>query len=340
VISRRLVAVAQVGHAGGAEIILARLLDALATRGWEIDLATPSPGSVRDRAAAAGWGTPNLPLGGLAAGSGLRALGSWPRARRLANRADAVLLNGGVAGRLLPAVAGRARTVLHVHDMVERVPRFWRRADHVLAATEAAAAPLAAAGLKPHIVPVAIDPDPPDVPAPWTRNGGPVIGFVGRIEPRKAPLDLARAAPAIHAARPDARVVVVGDDPFATDPGYTSEVDHAEGIERYGWIDGAAGLMRHLDVLVMPSLREPGATAAAEAMAAGVPVVATRVDGLPEVVEDGVTGRLVEPGDPAGIAAAVLEVLDRRDELGAAGRERSRRFHTARIADQVESLLT
>lgn len=327
---------AQVGHAGGAEIILTRLLGSLSARGWAIALATPEPGPLRDSAAARGWETPHLPVGGLGARSGLRAIGSWPAAWRLARSVDAVYLNGGVAGRLLPAV-GSARTLLHVHDMVDRVPRHWRRADAVLAPSRAAAAALT--GLKPHLIPVAIDPDPPAVDAPWTRNGGPVIGFVGRIEPRKAPLDLIHAVPAIHAARPDAKVVVVGDDPFASDPAYAAEVDAAEGIERYGWVDGAAGLMRHLDVLVMPSLREPGATVAAEAMAAGVPVVATRVDGLAEVVEDGVTGRLVPPHDPEAIAGAVLDVLGRRDELGAAGRESARRFHTERIADAVEALL-
>jgi glycosyltransferase involved in cell wall biosynthesis len=336
VTSPRLLAVAQVEHAGGAEIVLTRLLGSLAHRGWTVDLATPGPGSVRDHAAAAGWGTPELRVGGLEAGAGMRALASWPRARRLAREADVVYLNGGVAGRLLPAV-GNARTVLHVHDMVERVPRFWRRADVVLAVSDAGASALT--GLDAHVVPVAVDPDPPPVAAPWTRNGGPVIGFVGRIEPRKAPLDFIRAAPAIRAGCPEAKIVVVGEDPFASDPAYTAQVDAAEGIERYPWIDGAAGLMRHLDVLVMPSLREPGATAAVEAMVAGVPVVATHVDGLPEVVSDGVTGRLVAPRDPAAIAAAVLEVLDRRDELGAAGRVHARRFHTEHITDTVEALL-
>jgi glycosyltransferase involved in cell wall biosynthesis len=316
--------------------VLTRLLSALARRGWAIDLATPAPGPLREYAAAQGWGAPHLHVGGLARGAGLRALVSWPRARRLAAGADVVYLNGGVAGRLLPAV-GNARTVLHIHDMVERVPSFWRRADAVLTVSEAAARALK--GLDAHVVPVAVEPDPPDVAAPWTRNGGPVVGFVGRIEPRKAPLDLIRAAPAIQAARPDVKVVVVGDDPYGSDPAYAAAVDAGAGVERYGWVDGAAGLMSHLDVLVMPSLREPGATAAAEAQAAGVPVVATSVDGLPEVVLDGVTGRLVAPHDPQAIAAAVLEVLARRDELGGAARRHARRFHIESVADQVEGLL-
>ena len=84
--------------------------------------------------------------------------------------------------------------------------------------------------------------------------------------------------------------------------------------------------MRHLDVLVLPSYEEPFGTVLAEAMAVGTPVVATRVDGLPEVVSDGVTGRLVAPGDPDAIATAVLEVLARASEMGTAAREHARRF--------------
>jgi glycosyltransferase involved in cell wall biosynthesis len=77
----------------------------------------------------------------------------------------------------------------------------------------------------------------------------------------------------------------------------------------------------------------------AEAMAAGTPVVATRVDGLPELVKDGVTGALVEPGDTAGLAVAVLRVLARRDEMGGAARMAAERFGADAYADRVEDLL-
>ena len=89
---------------------------------------------------------------------------------------------------------------------------------------------------------------------------------------------------------------------------------------------GAAGLMRHLDVLVLPSRQEPFGTVLAEAMMAGTPVVATRVGGLSEVVRDGLTGRLVAPGDPAALAAGVLDVLAHRDTMGAAAAGHARRF--------------
>ena len=147
-----------------------------------------------------------------------------------------------------------------------------------------------------------------------------MIGFVGRVEPRKGPLDLVRAAPAIRRGAPGARVVVVGDDPYRSDPAYTSAVLGSPEIEHYPWSDNAPGLMRHLDVLVLPSYQEPFGTVLAEAMAVGTPVVATRVGGLPEVVRDGVTGRLVAPGRPDQLAAAVLDVLAHRRADGRRGR--------------------
>jgi glycosyltransferase involved in cell wall biosynthesis len=113
----------------------------------------------------------------------------------------------------------------------------------------------------------------------------------------------------------------------------------ATDVEHAGWIDDAAGLMRRLDVLVAPSHDEPFGTVLAEAMAVGTPVVATRVGGLAEVVDDGVTGRLVEPGDPAALAAAVQEVLARRDGMSAAARRHARQFGADAYADRVEALI-
>ena len=165
-------------------------------------------------------------------------------------------------------------------------------------------------------------------------------GSSGRIEPRKGPLDLVRAAAAIRRGAPGARLVVVGDDPFGADPAYTASVIASPEVEHHPWSDNAPGLMRHLDVLVLPSYQEPFGTVLAEAMAVGTPVVATRVDGLPEVVRDGVTGRLVEPGDPDELAAGVLDVLGRREQMGRAAREHARRFGADDYARRVERLLT
>src|SRR5687768_12270671 len=78
------------------------------------------------------------------------------------------------------------------------------------------------APLPVEVVGVPVERTPP-APPPW-RTDRPVVGFVGRLEPAKGPLDLIRAAPAIARARPDARIVLVGSDPFTTESGYREAV--------------------------------------------------------------------------------------------------------------------
>jgi len=353
--SRRLLAINPVDHPGGAETTLLRLLAGLKGRGWSVELTTPGTGPLREAAGHAGYRWHALPVGGLGAGQGARAAASWPRARWLCRRFDVVYLNGAVCGRLLPALAlspaltrltggvpaPRPRLVLHIHDIVDRVPEFWRRADVILAASGAVAERLTSldSRLEVHVAYPPVDPDPPAATPPWKTGEGPVIGFVGRLEPRKGALDLIRAVPAIRRAAPDVRVVIVGDDPYGAAREYIDQVRACADVEHYPWSENAPGLMRHLDVLVLPAYREPFGTVLAEAMAVGTPVVATAVDGLPEVVRDGVSGRLVAPGDPEQLAAAVLDVLHRRAEMGSAARQEAVRFHTEQHVALVERLL-
>jgi glycosyltransferase involved in cell wall biosynthesis len=218
------------------------------------------------------------------------------------------------------------------------VPRHWQRADTILADSEAVADRLHP--LTAHVVgcPVELDVTPLPRP-PWPPGDGPVIGYVGRVEPRKGVLDLLRAGPAIRAAVPGARIVIIGSDTYSADPEYGASVAASGDAEHYGWVADGARLMDHLDVLVLPSYAEPFGTVLAEAMAAGTPVVATTVGGLPEVVRDGVDGALVPAGRPDALAGAVVAVLARRDELGAAAARDARRFGADDYARRVEALL-
>ena len=106
--------------------------------------------------------------------------------------------------------------------------------------------------------------------------------------------------------------------------------------------DELPAFYRRADVLVVPSLSEAFGKPAVEAMASGLPVVATRVGGIPEVVADGETGLLVPPNDPVALAEAMGRLAADpalRARLGAAGRARAEeRFSYDRIAREVETL--
>jgi glycosyltransferase involved in cell wall biosynthesis len=339
----RLLAIHPVDHPGGAEVGFLRLALRLRDRGWDITMTTPGD---EEPVFTAGFPHLKLDVGGLGAGEGARAVASWPRALRLARDADVVYLNSTVCGRLLPALR-HAFTVLHVHDIVDRVPRHWHHANVVLADSAAVAERLT--GLDARVVHCPVELDPPVADVPWavhpTGSGnstpaGPIIGFVGRIEPRKGVIDLVHAAPVLRKALPGARIIVIGDDPYASNPRYLAQVRDSTDVEHLPWVANAPGIMRHLDVLVAPSHQEPFGTVLSEAMAVGTPVVATRVGGLAEVVDDGVNGVLVAPGDPPALAEAVLRVLSDRIAMGTAARASAQRFGADAYADRVEALIT
>jgi len=83
-------------------------------------------------------------------------------------------------------------------------------------------------------------------------------------------------------------------------------------------------VLKNVDIFVMPSIREAFGVAAVEAQAMEIPVVATKVGGVPEVVKDGITGILVEPCNPEQLATAIIELIEnpeRRKEMGKDGRK-------------------
>ena len=146
----------------------------------------------------------------------------------------------------------------------------------------------------------------PPLPRPEWAGDGPVIGFAGRIEPRKGVLDLLRAAPAVLERRPDARFVLAGGGELERDSGYRAEVDAARAglgdrVTMLGAVPDATALMPWFDVLAVPSLREPFGTVAAEALAAGTPAVVTDSGGMKEYVTER-CGAVVPPSDPAALA--------------------------------------
>jgi len=346
---RSLLVVHAVDRPGGAEMALLRAAPLLAAHGWRITMTGPGGRRPPEAPSEVVWR--RQPVGGLGRGQGLGALLGYRGFRALAAEHDVVYLNGTVPARLVPALrppGSRAqripsRLAVHLHDMVERVPRFWDAADVLLADSRACAAPVAARlGREVAVTGCPVDLDPPHAPPPWTPDGRPVVAFVGRIEPRKGPLDLIAAADEVRAAVPRARILVIGDDPYDSDPAHALLVDRrakAAGVERWPWQRQGPSLLRHVDVLAVPSRREPFGTVAAEALAVGVPVVASAVDGLTEVVDDGRTGRLVPPGDPASLAHGIVWALRERVLLGDACRAAAGRWSVEQVADRIDAAL-
>lgn len=326
-----------------AELALLRAAPGLSERGWRITMTGPEGQRPTEAPAEVTWRA--LPVGGPGRARALAAVRAFGQARALAEAHDVVYLNGAVPARHLPALRGLGgvRCVLHVHEQVAHPPSFWGAADLLLASSAAAAAPLRARFGQPVLATgLPVDPDPPAVAAPWSADGRPVVGFVGRIDPRQAPLDLVAAAESIRAAVPEARIVIVGDDHRGTDAAYARLLDRrarAAHVERWGWPGDAAGLLRHLDVVVVPSRSEPFGLVAAEALAVGVPVVAAAVGGLVDVVRDGVTGHLFAPGDPKALAHGVVWALRERPLLGEACREASARWALPAWTARLDRLL-
>jgi sugar transferase (PEP-CTERM/EpsH1 system associated) len=169
------------------------------------------------------------------------------------------------------------------------------------------------------------------LPPGFAAAGRFVIGAVGRLEPVKDQVTLARAFVELLRLRPDlrarARLLLVGDGPLRAQ---VAAVLAEGGALDLGWLPGfrddTAALYRAMDLFVLPSRREGISNTVLEAMASGLPVVATRVGGTPEVVVEGETGTLVPPGDPAALARALAAYADdpaRRRAEGAAGRRRA-----------------
>jgi glycosyltransferase involved in cell wall biosynthesis len=157
-------------------------------------------------------------------------------------------------------------------------------------------------------------------------GAGPVVGTVGRIDYQKSPLDFVRMAARVAAVRPDARFVSVGDGPMAAEVRALAD-ELGVPLTVTGYRPDAPTLAAAMDVFVITSRYEGLGRALTEALASARPVVATAVNGVPDLVEPGATGLLAAHGDVEALAACVLWLLDHPEAaraMGAAGRDRVR----------------
>lgn len=185
----------------------------------------------------------------------------------------------------------------------------------------------------------------------WTRgelgarDGRFLIGAVGELAVRKGHRYLMEALPAIIQAIPDARLVLLGrfhraDHVSRSLRRFQLRNGLARRVHWLGRRDNVQDYLAAMNVCVVPSVEEPLGLVAVEAQAAGIPVIATRVGGLPEIVEHEKTGLLVPARDPEAIANAVIRL--RQDaalgqRLVAAGKESARAtFDPERLTGEVE----
>jgi glycosyltransferase involved in cell wall biosynthesis len=157
----------------------------------------------------------------------------------------------------------------------------------------------------------------------------PVVGTVCALRPQKALDVLVRAAAALSGQLPALRVVIVGDGPER--PALERQIGElglGETVTLLGHRSDVADVLGAFDVAVCSSNFEGTPLSILEYMEAGLPVVATRVGGVPDLIESGEHGLLIEPGDPGALAKALAELLGDRPrsaEMGRRGRERRRR---------------
>ena len=172
-----------------------------------------------------------------------------------------------------------------------------------------------------------------------------LVGIVGRIFPIKNHALFLESAARIAAQEPVARFVIVGDGVFRPNLEHQArELGITDRVLFTGWRRDLPRICADLNVLVVSSDNEGTPVSAIEAMAAGCPVVATRVGGLPDLIEDHKTGRLVPPRDADALACAVgglLQSPHTAGELGRNGQEFVRqRFTVRRLLGDMDHLYT
>lgn len=276
------------------------------------------------------------------------------RAGRWARQRGAALLHGhGLARMLLFFVASRAARlplVVTLHNLVAPLPAGQRRAAstllggaaRVIAVSEAVARSARQAGLvaesRLRVVPNGVEIARfRATPARRDGTGKAVALCVARLSPEKG-VDLLVEAMALAGAA-ELFLRVAGDGP---EEARLRERIRASGlcgrVELLGRRDDIPDLLASADLYCQPSRDEGLGMAALEAMASGLPVVATRVGGLPEVVQEGRTGLLVPSEDPAALAAALTALaadLSMARRMGAAGRARVEAQFTAEAMRQA-----
>jgi glycosyltransferase involved in cell wall biosynthesis len=258
----------------------------------------------------------------------------------------------GLVGALATPLAGSARMVATIHNYPPNavgmkagraqhrwaVRRVVRRASRVITVSEALRRDLLdiCPGVAGKTLTIAngidtrakVTRDPTEIRAELGIGmNNPVVGMIARLAPQKGIAEFIRACRTVADRWPDVAFVLAGDGPLKkTAESLRDELELQDKLRLPGEVELAGDLISAMDVLVVASISEGSSMVAMEAMAREKPVVATRVGGVPEVVVDGETGIVVNPGDPQALAAGIQTLLGNTDlarDMGERGRRRA-----------------
>ncbi|HSB71898.1 MAG TPA: glycosyltransferase family 4 protein [Candidatus Methylomirabilis sp.] len=345
--------------AGGAEILLHGLADSLAERGHEVTIWAPRVRGQENRIAARyrlrRYGRPSSKRFGVRQTLPRLLVETWGR------RPDVLHCHGaypaGFVGAAFKRLTGTPMVIRpHGADILPgewidrdrrlaaRMRRALLTADAVVAQGGFLAERLSALGVQEerlHLIHNGVRlPEPSSTPVP----DEPRVLAMGSLTPKKGFDILLQAFHLVRQRAPEARLTIAGDGPErARLVGLTDSLGLSEAVTLPGLVTGDAktALLTQASVFVSSSRREPFANANLEAMAQGRAIVATRVGGNLEMVEDERTGLLVEPEDPDGLAKAILRLLEdprRAEVLGRAARRKAEAFSWDGMMDRYEAL--
>jgi glycosyltransferase involved in cell wall biosynthesis len=342
---------------GGGEKHLADLANGLARRGHDVFAALIPASPLRAELSS----VPSQNILELAMRNSLN-VRSILKLARLVRRNEIDIVHAHIARDypLAASVARRAgaRLVLtrHVLFPLNRIHKFTlRRTSRVIAVSEAVAEGLRAQKIfEPKTITCihnGIDVDRFEksreamAPAADTNLR---VGMVGHLARIKGQEDFIRAAAAVCSRRDDVEFIIAGEDKSRGGDNrrqlekLIAELGLRKRISLVGWVDDVPALLATFDLFVSPSRSEPFGLSIVEAMAAGVPVIATRSEGAREIIDEGQTGQLVPIGDAAALANAMEQMLsdpEERARLGENARRVARdRFSLERMVDATEQV--
>jgi glycosyltransferase involved in cell wall biosynthesis len=332
--SRRVMQVITPSHMSGAEMQLVRLTKQMQARGHEFSTVIKRGSSAMAEMQRLGIDARPLAIGGKLNAFAIQALAQHARQTR-AEVIQSTLSTASWWSGWLERFSG-LRSIGHVQGFTSA--RWHRQQSHLLAVSNAVKDDLVVQGISPDKITVlynALSPDefvakrdPREVRAEFgAKESTPVVGTIAHLSEKKGHRELFEAIPLVTREFPRVQFWIIGQGPLREELETTARTNGTINHVRFlGFRRDMADLMNAIDVMALPSHREPCALVYIEAALMRKPILACRAGGAPESVADRETGLLVPARDSKAIAAALCELLGNREhanKLGERGYERA-----------------